>query len=407
MAAAPVRVCLVAPSLDILGGQAVQADRLRRALGDLPSLEVDFLAVNPRAPGPLRALQRIKYVRTVVTAMIYAWTLLRRVRRYDVLHVFSASYFSFILAPLPALLAARLFRKPAILNYRSGEAADHLTRWKRTALPGVRQASVVAVPSGYLVAVFRKFGVDARPIANFVDVGHIPYRERATPRPILLSNRNFEPLYDVATTLRAFALVQRDVPDAALIVAGTGRDETMLRALAATLGLRNVTWAGAQPPDAMGRLYGEADIYVNASTIDNMPTSIIEAFAAGLPVATTGAGGIPYIVEHERTGLLVAERDPAALAAAVLRLVREPGLAHRLSTAARAECEQRYVWPAVREQWETLYHELVESHARTSHAPARSDRAGHSASTTRTTTQSNRTMNDSESNARPAVAGHA
>jgi len=116
----------------------------------------------------------------------------------------------------------------------------------------------------------------------------------------------------------------------------------------------------------MGRLYAEADIYVNASTIDNMPTSIIEAFAAGLPVATTGAGGIPYIVEHERTGLLVAERDPAALAAAVLRLLREPGLARRLSTAARAECEQRYVWPAVREQWETLYHELVESRARSS-----------------------------------------
>ena len=407
MSANRLRVCLVAPSLDILGGQAVQADRLRGALADVPSLDVDFLAVNPRAPGPLRALQRVKYARTIVTSMIYAWTLLRRVRRYDVLHVFSASYFSFILAPLPALIAARLFRRPAILNYRSGEAEDHLTRWKRTALPGVRLASIVAVPSGYLVEVFRKFGVDARSIANFVDIAHIPFRERATPRPIVLSNRNFEALYDVATTLRAFAIVQQAVPEASLIVAGSGREEVSLRALAATLGVRHVTWAGAQPPAAMGRLYDEADIYVNASTIDNMPTSIIEAFAAGLPVATTSAGGIPYIVEHERTGLLVGERDPDALAAAVLRLLREPGLARRLATAARTECEQRYVWPAVREQWETLYHDLVESHARSSRAPVRSDRSARSESPNRTTTPSNRTMNDIESSERPAVAGRA
>ena len=384
MTAGRVKVCLVAPSLDILGGQAVQADRLRRALGQVPSLDVHFLAVNPRAPGPLRALQRIKYVRTVVTSMMYVWTLLRRVRHYDVLHIFSASYFSFILAPLPALIAARLYRKPSILNYRSGEAEDHLTRWKRTALPGVRLATLVAVPSGYLVEVFRRFGVDARSIANFVDVAHIPYRERTTPRPILLSNRNFEALYDVATTLRAFALVQRELPDASLIVAGSGREEASLRALAESLGLRHVTWAGAQPPEAMGRLYDAADIYVNASTIDNMPTSIIEAFAAGLPVASTGAGGIPYIVEHGRTGLLVGERDPEALASAVLRLLREPGLARRLAGAARAECEQRYVWAAVRDQWEALYH-----------------------STTHTTTQSNRTMHDIESNDRPAVTGRA
>ena len=365
----PVRVCIVAPSLSILGGQAVQAERLRKALGDVSSLDVGFIAVNPPAPGILRALQRIKYVRTVVTSMLYVWALLRRVRQYDVLHVFSASYFSFLLAPVPALIAGRLFRRPTILNYRSGEAEDHLTRWRRTGLPGVRLARSVVVPSGYLVDVFGRFGVEARAIANFVDLDHIPYRERLTMRPLLLSNRNFELLYDVATTLRAFAIVQREYPDASLLLAGAGREEANLRSLAATLGLRNVTWTGAVVPEAMGRLYDAADIYVNASTIDNMPTSIIEAFAAGLPVATTGAGGIPYVVDHERNGLLVPERDPEALASAVFRLLHEPGLAHRLASAARAECEKRYVWPAVRDQWEALYHSLAGSPARSGERP--------------------------------------
>jgi len=372
---APVRVCLVAPSLDIMGGQAVQADRLRRALGSGAALEVEFLPVNPRAPGPIRWLQRVKYARTVVTSILYAWSLLARTRRYDVLHVFSASYFSFLLAPLPALVAGRLFRKPTILNYRSGEAEDHLTRWKRTGLPGVRLASSVVVPSGFLVDVFRRFGIQAMAIANFVDVSHLPHRERATPRPVLLSNRNFESLYDVATTLRTFAIVQGEYPDAALLLAGAGREEANLRALAASLELRNVTWHGALAPEAMARLYDAADIYVNASTIDNMPTSIIEAFAAGLPVATTDAGGIPYLVTHERTGLLAPTRDPDALASAVFRLLREPGLAHRLAAAARAECEQRYTWSAVRDQWEALYRNLARPPVRSEVARGVPDRA--------------------------------
>ena len=114
----PVRVLIVAPSLDILGGQAIQADRLLKLFEQEPRLHVDFLPVNPRLPGWLRSLQHIKYVRTVVTSIAYGWSL-RRVRHYDVVHAFSASYWSFVLAPVPALLAARWAGKPSILNYRS------------------------------------------------------------------------------------------------------------------------------------------------------------------------------------------------------------------------------------------------------------------------------------------------
>ena len=83
-----VRVLLVGPSLDILGGQAVQAARLLAHLRDLPGLEVGFLAVNPRLPGPLRLLQRVKYLRTVATSLAYVVSLLREVPRWDVVHAF-------------------------------------------------------------------------------------------------------------------------------------------------------------------------------------------------------------------------------------------------------------------------------------------------------------------------------
>jgi glycosyltransferase involved in cell wall biosynthesis len=353
------RVCLVGPSLDILGGQAIALQRLLARLREIPTLEVEFLPVNPRLPGPLRSLQRMKYVRTAVTSALYLATLLRCVGRYDVIHAFSASYVSFLLAPLPAMIIGRLYGKKVVLNYRSGEAEDHLTRCRRTALPAMRLAHTIVVPSGYLVEVFARFHLPARAITNFVDPAKLPYRERDSVEPVFLSNRNFEPLYNVGCVLRAFARIQRELPHARLIVAGDGSQRAQLRDLAVTLGLQHVEFVGQVSPDLMGELYGRADVYLNAPDIDNMPNSIIEAFAAGLPVVTTNAGGIPFVVTHGETGLVVERNDAQGLASAALRLVREPVLARRLAAQAHAECVARYVWSAVRDEWEQLYRSLA------------------------------------------------
>jgi glycosyltransferase involved in cell wall biosynthesis len=354
----PVRVALVGPSLDILGGQAVQVQRLLSRLSSVPSLSVEFLPVNPRLPGPLALLQRVKYVRTVATSVAYVASLLRRVSRYDVVHAFSASYWSFLLAPVPAMVVARMLGRRVVLNYRSGEADDHLGR-SAVARRLVKLADAVVVPSGYLVGVFEKHGLAAHSIVNFVEIERIPYRERNVPRPVFLSNRNLEPMYNVGCVLRAFHRVQQRVPDASLVVAGYGSQAMELQALSATLGLRNVSFVGRVRPEEMPALYDAADIYLNAPDIDNMPNSVIEAYAAGLPVVTTNAGGIPFIVEHERTGLMVERGDDEALATQALRLLDEPGLAARLAATARETCLTRYVWPAVREEWERLYHTLT------------------------------------------------
>lgn len=347
-------MCVVAPSLGILGGQAVQALRLVEHLNDAGTVAVDLLPVNPVLPGVFGRLQAIKYVRTVVTSLRYVASLLARLPRYDVIHVFSASYWSFVLAPLPAMTIGRMFGKKVILNYHSGEADDHLTRWP-SAVKQMRLAHEVIVPSEYLVDVFATFGVKARAIFNFVDVDRIPYRRRTVLRPRFLANRNLEPLYNVPVVLRAFALVQAEVPEASLVVAGFGSQRAMLEALAAELGLRNVEFVGRVPSDQMGALYNAADIYVNSSDIDNMPLSILDAFAAGVPVVTTDAGGIPYVVRDGITGFLVHRGDHVAMAQAALRLLRDPSLASHVADTARHECLDRYTWPVVREQWEQLY----------------------------------------------------
>ena len=95
----PIRLLIVAPSVRILGGQPVQANYLLEHLKREPEFKVSFVAHNPRLPRPLRWLQSIKYVRTVVTSLVYCVHLLLQVPKHDVIHTFSASYFSFLLAP--------------------------------------------------------------------------------------------------------------------------------------------------------------------------------------------------------------------------------------------------------------------------------------------------------------------
>jgi glycosyltransferase involved in cell wall biosynthesis len=354
---ATLRVAFVAPSLTILGGQAVQADRLLRAWRDDPDVEAWLVPVNPAPPRPLAFTARVKYLRTIVNELIYIPRLVRELARADVVHVFSASYSSFLLAPLPAILVARALGRPVVLNYRSGQAPDHLRRSAiaRKAIAGVDRN---VVPSSFLVGVFRDFGIDATIVPNIVDLERFKYCERHPLRPRLLSTRNFDALYNVAATIRAFRMVQDRWPDASLTLVGGGPQEADVRGLAAQLALRHVTFAGRVRPDEIAGFYAANDIYIQSPNIDNMPTSVIEAFASGLPVVSTEAGGIPAILTDGRHGLLAPLADYETLGRHVLRLLDDPAFARGLARAAFATCDA-CTWPAVREQWLDVYRSVV------------------------------------------------
>jgi glycosyltransferase involved in cell wall biosynthesis len=357
LAVMKVRVLLVGPSLDILGGQAIQAQRLFRNLQENPRLDVEFLAVNPRLSGFFAWCQRIKYVRTVVTSSAYIVSLLRRIRHADVVHAFSASYTSYLLAPLPAMVVARLMGKATVLNYRSGEAADHLSRWKWTAVPTMqRLADAIVVPSQYLVDVFGKYRLTATAIHNFVPLDRLPYRRRVNIAPRFLSNRNLEPLYNVECSIRAFAEVRKSVPEALLTIAGDGSQRARLTTLVGDLGLgESVRFVGKVTNQSMDALYDASDIYLNSPNIDNMPGSILEAFATGIFVLTTDAGGIPFIVQDGVNGRMVKVGDHQELAAAALDVINDPVSALARADSARAECERLYSWSTVGSSWEDLY----------------------------------------------------
>ena len=126
----------------------------------------------------------------------------------------------------------------------------------------------------------------------------------------------------MSDVLRAFQLIQK-IPEAKLIVAGYGSEEAKLKKLAVELNLKNIEFTGRVEQSEMPKIYDRADVYLNASIVDNMPLSIIEAFACGLPVVSTDAGGISYIVADGETGLLVKTNDYKALAEQAIRLLED------------------------------------------------------------------------------------
>jgi len=352
-----LRVCIVAPSLRYVGGQAVQADLLLRLWQNDPDVKVTVLGVDPPLPRALAWAEGIPGLRTILREPIYFWHLWRGLNDVDIAHIFSAAYWSFLLAPAPAWLFAKLRGKKSIINYRSGEARDHLRRFRSAAFVLSRVDKIVA-PSGYLVDVFREFQLPAVVVPNIVDLSQFRYRERAALRPHLVCTRGFSTYYSVDVVVKAFAIVKSEYPGAQLDLVGGGPLEDDIRKMVADLNLAGVSFTGVASRQEIGKYYDHADIFINASWLDNMPVSIIEAFAAGTPVVTTAPESIPYLVQHERTGLLSPVGDERALAANVLRLLRDPALATRLAQNAHNE-SKNYSWNAVREQWLNIYRELA------------------------------------------------
>ena len=186
--------------------------------------------------------------------------------------------------------------------------------------------------------------------------------ERVQSSANILVARNLEPIYDVGTAIRAFAIVRRERPDARLTIAGDGPELRRMTSLARELGLTDcVTFTGRLDREQIAALIREADIALNPSRVDNMPNSILEALASGIPVVSTDVGGIRHIVAHERTALLVPAGAPEPMASALLRLLGDRALATRLRANGLADAEQ-YTWESVRDRLFALYRRAAATH---------------------------------------------
>jgi glycosyltransferase involved in cell wall biosynthesis len=172
--------------------------------------------------------------------------------------------------------------------------------------------------------------------------------------------RSFHEIYNPEMAVRVLHRLRRRHPDARLIMGGADKGARPgVEALAAELGVADsVSFPGFLNNDQKMAANREADIFINTSRIDNMPVALLEAGAMGMPIVTTNIGGIPHLVSHEKTALLVNDDDVDGMVAAVERLLETPELVARLSREGRRLAE-RSNWDVVRPQWEALFDEVI------------------------------------------------
>ena len=361
MEASGLRVGLVGPMPPPSGGMANQTLQLAKLLRD-EGVTVELIQMNrPYCP---RWIGKVRGVRAIFRLLPYLVQLWQSANNVQLYHVMANSGWSWHLFAAPAIWIARIRGKPVVVNYRGGEANAFFEKAHRWIRPSLRRADAIIVPSGFLEAVFGKYGFLADIVPNIINLTRFSPDTSFSPAeeispPCILVARNLEPIYDNAGALHAFAIVRRSFPAARLIVAGSGPERQALQALATELGLADaVTFTGRVDNQDMAALYRSADVMINPSLVDNMPNSILEALASGVPVVSTNVGGVPYLVEHEKTALLVPAQNPAAMADAILALFNDPATAKRIRQAG-LESVQQYTWARVKNRLLQVYEKIL------------------------------------------------
>lgn len=354
---AGLRVGLVGPLPPPAGGMAMQTRQLAELL---VAAQAQVTLVQTNRPYRPAFVAGWPGVRALFRLLPYLGALWRATGRSDVMHLMANSGWSWHLFAAPAIWIARWRRVPVVVNYRGGEAGKFLARSERVVRASMRIVARLIVPSGFLRQVFDQHGIAAEVVPNVVDLARFrPAEAAAGAARRLLVARNLEPIYDNATALRAFVLVLRRWPDTRLTLAGTGPEGAMLTALAAELGIAaNVDFVGRLDSDTMAAMLRDSAVAINPSLVDNMPNSVLEALASGVPVVSTEVGGVPYMVKDGVTALLVPPKDPEAMAHAIGRVLEDAALAARLREAGLAEAHL-YSWDRVAPVLSAVYQQAV------------------------------------------------
>jgi len=270
-------------------------------------------------------------------------------RKFDVLCIQAFSFGNFANAAA-AVLSGRALGKRVVVVYRGGGGPEFIRRFRPVVLPILRLAHEIVVPSGYLNHHFAEFGLATTVIPNVIDLTQFPFRQREAFPPTLVWVRHLRTGYNPWMAVDVLRRVQFKYPDATLVMVGEGHMRAELVERVSSESIQGVTFTGDVPQREVAEWLSRSAIFINTTTVDNQPRSVLEAMAAGLPVVSTDVGGIPYLVEDGRTALLVPNGRADLMADRVLDLVASPALGKRLVEAG-LQVSRACTWEAVEPRW--------------------------------------------------------
>ncbi len=287
------------------------------------------------------------------------WTMCYTIIKYRkttdlvIIDTFSTSnfYYALITSQL-----ARIFSLKYIPILHGGNLPYRLRNSEFLSTLIFKYAELNVSPSLYLVREFQKYYYETVYIPNSIPIAEIPFKLRTVFEPKLLWVRAFDRIYNPAMAVKVLAILKTSYKNASLCMVGPDKDGLLNEAkiLVKQLGLvESVTFTGVLPKEQWHQMSENYDIFINTTNIDNMPVSVIEAMSLGLPIVSTNAGGLPYLIENGEDGLLIPVNDENKMAEAIITLLNNPKKAMELSVNAREKAEKFDVnW--VKTQWQKL-----------------------------------------------------
>ena len=210
------------------------------------------------------------------------------------------------------------------------------------------------VLSGFLAKVFDKHHIPHTIIPNIIELDDKQYRLRETLKPNFICTRAHEELYNIPCILRAFQKTLTELPEATLTLVGGGSQHEALMKMVEEMRLKNVTFTGRIDNKEIYQYLNQADVMLSAPTVDNMPVSLLEAMNAGLLVISSRVGGVPYMIDEGRTGLLFKNDNNQELAEKMLWTIENTTSTMVMTLTAHQEVK-KYRWENIKEKIYAAY----------------------------------------------------
>jgi len=280
--------------------------------------------------------------------------------QYQVAEVDVFSGQAFTWAYMSAMLLKKM-GKPVILTLHGGNLPEYSRRNTKKVQRLLHNVTAVVAPSGYLMQNMRPYRDDILLIPNALDISLYPFRQRKKLKPNLIWLRSFHQIYNPELAPQIIASILPSFPEVQLFMVGSDKGDGSLQRtqkIAVDLDIANhCNFPGPVPKKDVPTWLNKGDIFINTTNVDNTPISILEAMACGMCIVSTNVGGIPYLLEDGKDGILVPPNNPHSMSDAVRLILSNPDLASRLSEAARKKAEQ-FDWTNVLPMWEELLRSL-------------------------------------------------
>lgn len=284
--------------------------------------------------------------------MVFALIRLRNRVDYVLIDTYSTQnfYFAYIISQL-----CRLFNLNYIPILHGGNLPNRLKHNPKLSGCIFKNSFINISPSKYLENKFKSFGYqNVRYLPNSIQLSNYKYNLKKIDKPKLLWVRSLAKIYNPKMAIEVLAELRQRGINAELCMVGPDK-EGLIHDLKQFAEKNNVhvTFTGKLSKSEWIELSKNYNIFINTTNFDNMPVSIIEAMALGFPIVSTNVGGLPFLIEDNKDGILVKPNTSKQMAEKIVELSKNPELLKKLSEHARKKAEE-FDWETIKQMWKEL-----------------------------------------------------